>query len=78
MFLIEAIGPLLVICIYLNSMRVAAWIHFIGNTTAQHSLLKRVQLDNQWGPCGQPHLGAGFGFGLLALFRQAPHQVEPN
>ena len=39
-FLIEAIGPLLVLCTYPNLLRGAAWIHFIDNTAAQHSLLK--------------------------------------
>ena len=39
-FLVEAIGPLLVLCCYPHHLRGAAWVHYIDNTAAQHALLR--------------------------------------
>ena len=39
-FLVEAIGPLLLLCTYPEILRGSAWAHYIDNTAAQHALLR--------------------------------------
>ena len=41
-FLIEAIGPLVVLETSPNVVRSCLWIHYIDNVAAQYSLLKRL------------------------------------
>lgn len=36
--LVEAIGPLLLLCIYPRILRGSPWAHYIDNTAAQHAL----------------------------------------
>ena len=39
-FLVEAIGPLLLLCTYPQILRGYAWVHYIDSTAAQHALLR--------------------------------------
>ena len=39
-FLVEAIGPLLLLCTYPEILRGSAWVHYIDNTAAQHALVR--------------------------------------
>ena len=39
-FLVEAIGPLLLLCTYPENLRGSAWVHYIDNTAAQHALVR--------------------------------------
>ena len=39
-FLLEAIGPLLLLYTYPQILRGFAWVHYIDNTAAQHALLR--------------------------------------
>jgi len=39
-FLIEAIGPLVILCTFPKILKNCTWLHFIDNTAAQHSLVK--------------------------------------
>ena len=40
MFLIEAIGPLILLHNYPAILRGSAWVHYIDNTASQHALLR--------------------------------------
>ena len=40
MFLVEAIGPLLLLCVYSDILSGFAWVHYIDNTAAQNALLR--------------------------------------
>ena len=39
-FLVDAIGPLLLLCTYPEILRGSAWVHYIDNTAAQHALVR--------------------------------------
>ena len=39
-FLIEALGPLILLCTFPNVFKECMWLHFIDNEAAQHSLVK--------------------------------------
>ena len=39
-FLVEAIGPLLLLCTYLELLRGSAWVHYIDTIAAQHALVR--------------------------------------
>ena len=38
--MIEAIGPLVILCTYPDLLQGAAWVHYIDNTAAQHARLR--------------------------------------